>query len=110
MIAEAQRAADKAAEAFLATARRTKDGHVADVAGWAHLTVHNSQSPLVSALLELNAVHAIPGKGYYFPDLGGLGWGDEQALSVAEAAVKAAKAVFERHFPDDRFGSRTRWD
>ena len=111
VLSEARKAADDAAEAFMKTAARTKDGrHVADVAGWAHLVVYEAQSPLVSALLELNSVYAAPGEGYIFRDLGGLGWGSEQALSVAEAAVRAAQEVFEEHFLDNTFRIRTRWD
>ena len=110
VLVEAQRAADDAAETFLKTVPRNKDGHVADVAGWAHLVVYEAQSPLVSALLELNSVYAVPGEGYIFCDIGDLGWKEEQALSVAEAAVNAAKEVFKKHFPDDKFGIQTRWD
>ena len=111
VLAKAQKAADNAADAFIKLAPRTKDGcHIVDVVGWAHLVVHEAQSPLVSALLALDSVYAIPGAGYIFRDLGGIGWHGEQALSVAEAAVNAAKAVFERYFPNDSFDVRTRLD
>lgn len=111
VIAEAKEAANEAASTYLKIAPRTKDKrHVADVAGWAHLVVYDSQSPLVSALLELDATYPIPGIGYIISDVGGLGWEKEQALSLAEKAVGGAKAVFEEHFPDIEFGIRTRWD
>ena len=111
VISEAQVAADDAASAYLNIAPRTKDGRfVADVAGWAHLVVCDSQSPLVSALIELDATYPIPGIGYLISDVGGLGWKGEQALSLAEKAVEGAKTVFERHFPDSEFYMRTRWD
>ena len=108
---EARIAADRAAAAHLKSAPRTKDGiHVADVAGWAHLVIHDGQTPLVSALLQSNAIYSVPGEGYYFRDIGGLGWKNDQALSLAEAAVRAAKEVFEQHFPETSFSMTTRWD
>ena len=110
-LAEAKKAADKAAEEHSKTAPRTPDGrHVADVAGWAHLIVYDSQTSLVSALLELDEAYSVPGSGYVINGIGGLGWGNEQALSLAETHVRAAKTVFENYFPDISFGVRTRWD
>ena len=111
VISEARLAADDAASAYLKIAPRTKDGRfVADVAGWAHLVIYDSQSPLVSALLELDETYPVPGVGYIISSVGGLGWRSEQALSLAEKAVGGARAVFEKHFPDIEFGLRTRWD
>ena len=111
VLAEAKKAADEAAAEYLKTARRTLDGrHLADVAGWADLMVYDSQTPLVSALLELKEADSVPGSGYVIKGIGGLGWGHEQALSIAEAHVHAAKRVFEKHFPGISFGVRTRWD
>ena len=108
---EAQIAANHAAAARYKSAPRTTDGrHIADIAGWAHLVVHGSQTPLVSALLELNAIYSVPGEGYCFRDIGGLGWKNEQALSLAEAAVQAAMEIFEKHFPEASFSMTTRWD
>ena len=110
VLTQAQAAADRAAAEHLASAQRAKDGHVADVAGWAHLVVYDSQSPVVSALLQLEEAWGNPGTGYYVSGIGGLGWRNEQALSVAEASVEAAKAVFEDYFPDLSLGVRTRMD
>ena len=111
VLAEAKTAADNAAAAHAELAPRVVGGDdVADVAGWAWLVVHDAQSPLVSALLHLGEADSIPGIGYRVRNIGGLGWKEEQALSLAEAAVTAARAVFEKHFPDTSFGIKTRWD
>ena len=110
VLMEAQHAANTAAESYLETAPRDKHGHVTDVSGWAYLMVYDAQSPLVSALLKLDCVDAVPGKGYMFKDLGGLGWRGEQALSVAEVAINAAKKTFKKYFPDAALGIKTRWD
>lgn len=110
VLAEARAAADQAAFQHFESAQRTKDGHVADVAGWAHLVVYDSQSPVVSALLHLGEAWANPGVGYYVSGIGGLGWRHEQALCLAEVAVRASKSVLEEHFPGVSFGIRTRWD
>lgn len=107
---EAEQAANFAAAEYLKTAPRTVDGYVGDVAGWAHLVIYDAQTPLVSALLQLEETYSVPGVGYIVHRVGGLGWRQEQALSVAETAVEAAQAVFRKHFPDISFGVRTRWD
>ena len=58
---EAQIAANHAAAARYKSAPRTKDGrHIADISGWAHLVMHGGQTPLVSALLKLNAIYSVP--------------------------------------------------
>ena len=108
---EAQKAAGQAAAECFKSAPRTVDGrYVGDIAGWANLIVHDAQTPLVSALLQLEAVFPVAGSGYYFHNIGGLGWRGHQALCLAEAAVKAAKSVFEKHFPSALFTMETRWD
>ena len=111
VLEEARAAAEIAAIKCLKTAPRTKDGqYVADVAGWAHLHIYDSQTPLISALMDLGEAFAVPGEGHYIRKIGGLGWGSHQNLCLAEAAVRAAKLVFERHFSDITFGVVTRWD
>lgn len=108
---QAKKAAEEAASRCQKASCRAKDGvNVADVAGWAHLYTRDAQSRLVSALLELDEVWTHPGSGYCFKNIGGLGWRGDQALRLAEAAVLAAKAVFEQHFPDVSFSMETRWD
>ena len=110
-LGEARRAGDAAASAAYKMAPRTSDGqHVADVAGWAHVYITGAQTPLVSALLELDEIFPVPGIGYCLAGIGGLGWGDEQALKLAEAYAYAAKQVLQTHFPDAAFRVRTRWD
>lgn len=111
VIEEARTAANEAARRCYEAAPRTgDDGHVADIAGWAHLMIYGAQSPVVAALLELNEIYSTSGSGYCFRRIGGLGWRGNQAMCLAEAAVEGARAVFERHFPDESFGMDTRWD
>ena len=108
-LANARRAANEAAEEYLRSASRTSEGHVADVAGWAQLLVGQSQSEFVSALLELDEAYPVPGEGYVIR-IGGLGWKQEQALGVADAAVRGAKASLSARFPNIRFAIKTGWD
>ena len=108
-LTEARRAADEAAEEYLKSASRTSEGHVADIAGWAYLVVQESQSEFVSALLDIGEAYAIAGEGYVIR-IGGLGWKQEQALGVAEAAVYGAKRLLSQRFPNIRFVVNTRWD
>ncbi len=110
VLTRAREAADRAAAERLESAPRTKHGHVADIAGSAYLVVYDSQSQVVSALLELEEAWASPGTGCFIRKIGGLGWRNEQAMCLAEAAVEAATGVFEEHFPDVSFGTKTRRD
>ena len=110
-LGEARRAGDAAACEAHKVAPRTPDGrHVADVAGWAHIYITDAQTPLVSALMKLDEIFPEPGFGYCLYRIGGLGWGDEQALRLAEAYAYAAKQVLQTHFPDAAYAVRTRWD
>ena len=107
----AQREGDKAAAACRAGRQLSPDGrHVLDVAGWAQVWVHDSQSPLVAGLKELGEGYVVPGKGYCISSLGGLGWEQDQALCLAEAKAETAKSVLEREFPDVSFGVTSKWD
>ena len=72
--------------------------------------VHDSQSPLVAGLKELGEGYVVPGKEYCISSLGGLGWGQDQALCLAEAKAETAKSVLEREFPDVSFGVTSKWD
>lgn len=111
VLEEARVAANNAAAEHRRKAPKAKSGgSIADVAGWAHLYLYGGQTPLVSALLRLGEIRSHPGTGYYFRSIGGLGWDGDQALSLAEAAVRGGMAVFEKHFPDASFGIETRWD
>ena len=74
--------------------------------GWARLVIHGGhRSALVSALMELDAIYPIPGKGYYFRNICSR---DVRELSSAESAAGGAKAVFESHFPEDSFSIESR--
>ena len=110
VLSQARAAADRAASERIWSAKKTNEGHVADVAGWAHLVVYDSDSPVVAALLQMEEASTIPGIGYYVHGIGGLGWRSEQALYLAEASAEAAKAVFKEHFCGLSLGVQTRWD
>ena len=111
VLAEAKVAGDKAAAARADAAPRVAGGkYIADIAGWAFLVIPDAQSPLVSALLQLDEVYSVPGEGYFVRNIGGLGWDRHQAMSLAEAFVDAAMLVFRRHFPDTSFYMYTRRD
>ncbi|MDA9453544.1 hypothetical protein XI00_04415 [Bradyrhizobium sp. CCBAU 21359] len=110
-LAEAHTAAEAAVDSFLLTARYVEGGKfVADVCGWADLVIYDSQSSVVSALIALGETTIIGGVGYRVSDFGRHGRRKDQALSVAEAGVEAAKHVMEKRFPDVGFGVRTMWD
>ena len=59
VLAEAKEAADRAMRAEWNAAPKRPDGRVADVTGFASLKVHDAQTPLVSALLELGEASAV---------------------------------------------------
>ena len=107
----AQREGDNAAAACRTGRQLSPDGrHVLDVAGWAQVWVHDSQSPIVAGLQELGEGFVVPGEGYCISSLGGLGWRGDQALCLVEAKARAAKSVFGRAFPDVSFGITSKWD
>lgn len=111
VLCEAQKAAAQAAaECFKSAPRDTDSNRIRDVSGWAHLFVLDAQTPLISALLQLEAVFPVAGSGYCFHNICGLGEIRDPALCLAEAEVKAAKSVFEKHFPNALFTMETRWD
>lgn len=107
---EAHTAASQAVDDFLKKAPRTPSGHVADVCGFAQVVIYEPQSPIVSALIELDEVSVIAGVGYTVSNFGSHGRRREQAMSVAEAGADAAKSVLEKRFPGTSFGVRTLWD
>ena len=95
-LAEAHTAAEAAVESFLLTARYVEGGKfVADVCGWAD---------------PLGETTIIGGVEYRVSDFGMHGRRKDQALSVAEAGVEAAKQVMEKRFPDAGFRVWTTWD
>jgi hypothetical protein len=93
-LAEAHTAAEAAVESFLLTARYVEGGKfVADVCGWAD---------------PLGETTIIGGVGYRVSDFGMHGRRKDQALSVAEAGVEAAKQLWKSVFrtPDFACGRR----
>ncbi|HAN93822.1 MAG TPA: hypothetical protein DCQ33_17320 [Nitrospira sp.] len=108
-LAEAHGAAKNASNAFIKSASKSKDGHVLDVCGFARLVLYSPQHPLATALLELGEGTVIGGVGYWVSNFGSHTQG-QQALSVREAAVEAAREVMQKHFPDASFGTDSTWD
>ncbi len=102
VLAEARQAADRAMREEWETAPKNPDGRILDVVGWTSLTVHDAQTPLVSALLQLD--EASPAGYRYF--IKGMTDGCkqlDQAWRLEEAAAGAAMEVFEQHYPDNTF-------
>ncbi len=110
VLIEARTAAVEAAERKWQTAPRNAKGHIADAAGFAYLSVSDSQSTLVSALLELGEAKPLGGVGYRISNFGSIGPMRDQAMCLREAEVLAAQEVFERHYPDTVFGMRSWMD
>lgn len=103
VLAEAQAAAYQAARDEWESAPKGPDGFMRDVVGFANLQVHDAQTPLVSALLQLGAASALGGGGYTISGVTAGCKELDQALRLEEAAVRAAKDVFERHYPQHTF-------
>lgn len=104
---EAHSAADAATANYLKREKAGVPGYHFDGFGFAHLVVRSSQSPLITALLELGETSVIGGVGYWVSNFTKDRTGQ---LSVAEAAVTAAMKVLSKHFPDEIFQVETRWD
>lgn len=109
VLTEAREAAHRAMCEEWVNAPKRPDGFIRDIAGYASLTVLDAQTTLVSALLQLGAASPI---GYcYFID--GMTDGCkklDQARCLEEAAVKAAKKVFEQRYPNNMFSIYSRAD
>lgn len=109
VLAEARDAADRAMRLAWQSAPKGQDGRIRDMVGYASLTVHDAQTPLVSALLQLD--EASPAGYRYFI----AGITDDcklldQAWCLEEAAARAARDVFERHYPHNTFSLYSRPD
>ena len=107
---EAKQAAINAAQHKYETTPKNSDGHILDLSGFASLTTHDSQSPLVSALLALDSASALGDDGYSIGQFGNLNRIGDQALCLKEAGVDAAMEVFKEHYPKNSFGMRSRMD
>ena len=110
VLAEARAAADQAARDDWEAAPKRPHGHIGDVAGFASLKLHDGQTPLVSALLQLDAASALGGGGYIISGMTAGCMELDQALRLKEAAVRAAQAVFEQQYPEHTFTTSSRWD
>lgn len=102
VLAEAREAADRAMREKWESMPKTPDGHIQDMVGWARLTVHGAQTPLVSALLQLE--EASPADyGYFIKGMTDNCKQLDQAWCLEEAAARAAQDVFEKHYPEYTF-------
>ena len=110
VLSEAKDAADKAMRKAWEEAHKGPDGHIRDVVGWTRLSVHDAQSPLVSALLELGEASPLGGGGYFISDIPAGCKELDQALCLEESAARAAKEVFEEHYPENTFLVYSRLD
>lgn len=107
VLQEAHAAAESAAVSCYNMATKNDAGHILDVCGFASLMIEEPQSELTSALLQLDAIKPLGSMGYMFK---GMNYKVEQALCIEEAAMNAAKEVFEKHFPKALFWVYSRWD
>ena len=110
VLSEARSAASEAMRETWATRPKGPEGHIRDVVGYASLSVHNAQTPLVSALLELGEAFPLGGEGYVISGITAGCKQLDQALCLEEAAARAAKEVFEKHYPENTFSVCSRWD
>lgn len=105
-IEEATIAAKTAADERHKNAPRTKDGHIADVFGFANVVVYEAQSEVISALQHLGEVNALGGVGYRLTRFNsGSG-----PLTIAEASAEAAAKLLNERLPQVRFYVDSRWD
>ena len=104
-MAEASAAGAAAATNAYAEAPKTSDGHVKDVCGFAYLMTGSPQSELTAALLKREYIEHYQGEQYCFWKLSVQT--PAQGLCLEEAAMEAAMKVFERHFPNAIFWTRS---
>lgn len=102
VLAEAREVANRAARDAWEKAPKGPDGFIRDMVGFASLTVHDAQTPLVSALLQLGEASPV-GDGYFIRGMTDGCKSLDQAWCLEEAAVRAAMEVFENHYPDNTF-------
>ena len=110
VLIEARDAADRAMRKEWETAPKSPDGFIRDSVGFASLAVHDAQTPLVSALLELGEASPLGGGGYLISDITTGCKQLDQALRLEEAAVRAAEDVFKKHYPENTFSMYSRLD
>ena len=102
VLAEAREAADRAMRDAWENAPKGPDGFIRDMVGWASVTVHDAQTPLVSALLQLGEASPV-GDSYFIWGMTSGCKSLDQAWCLEEAAARAAMEVFENHYPDSTF-------
>lgn len=109
VLEEAHDAAARAAKDFIRRADKTSTGVVLGDCGFVHLVLCSAQSPLVTALMELEEATVIGGVGYWVSSFSHHSQ-RQQAMQIEEAAVRAALTVLRRYFPDEKFEIQTRLD
>ena len=113
VLSEAQKQAAIATRNAIKEARENggcnEQGLVKDVSGFASVVIHDSQSPVVSALKKLGEVKANGDIGYFISNYD-KDCERQQALCVKEAAAESAIKVFKKYFPNLDIYIRTHWD
>lgn len=99
-IAEARAAAKSAYDAFVAQAKRTPQGHIADASGSAYVVVHGLSSRLRRAWQASGEVERTD-RGAWAVSNFTLGIVQEQSITAHEVACEAARTVLRQRFPDD---------
>jgi hypothetical protein len=99
VVSDAHAAADKASEAFAATAKRSPEGHILDASGGARIEVYKPSYRLREALKTLGITHGsfngswvIRGKWMSISD---------QSVTLEETGARAACEVFRKAFAGD---------
>lgn len=99
-VAEARRAAARAASDLRSKARRGKDGLMVDAFGYAWVTTYESSTEVTQTLLKLGLAHSIGGLGYRVSAvLHGID--TEGMISVQQAAAGAAADTLTQRLGQD---------
>lgn len=100
---EAEDAAIKAFEAFATSAKRSADGHIADSCGGAYLYCVKPSYHFRVAMIEAGAMERSFGGRW---DVGQFQHVvNDQSVTGADIACKAALTVLQKHFPDESLSS-----
>lgn len=98
-IGEARDAAEEAFNNFAKTAQRTKDGFIADTCGGAYVYACKPSYAFRVAMLSAGAIEKGSGGKWQIGRFQSVG--NEQSVTAAEVACKAALRVLVARFPDE---------
>jgi hypothetical protein len=107
-LSEAQIAAEDAAEIFYKRSSKDANGQILDLCGFSGVILDSSQSPVTSALLQIDAATSYGGIGYHIRV--SQNKIIDESVGLAEAAAEAAREVLRSYFPELHFSVRTRLD